>query len=178
MMQEHDAAASRLTVQDLRALLDLSYLRERRLLSALTSLLKVTDGAAFSPALEPLVLPAVKEANDAIAELNRTPIRNHGMFAEHTRVCAELKGMQIVNERLRDMLSRQAGMMVRTQDETIRLRSDLTGAQKFVDVVCDAMASPEFTAHVQRAAAALVAADPCRNPAPTSAPTPEAKAGS
>lgn len=95
----------RRNVAELRALLDLSYARERALVDSLRGFQFLHEGAAIAPDREAKAKSICATAEKLLRELTESPLPNHGLFADYARVSAEHKAALSLNAALNQTLT-------------------------------------------------------------------------
>lgn len=76
-------------IAELRALLDLSYARERALITSVNGLLFLREGAALAPDREQKAAEIEGQVRETLRGLTEQPVPNHGLFADYARLAAD-----------------------------------------------------------------------------------------
>lgn len=92
------------TILELRALLDLSYAREKELANGLVQVRALIDGAALAPAMEASAEVVTANIDAVIELLAEPPAPPEGLFIKHAMLVCELTGAKSANEYLRRQL--------------------------------------------------------------------------
>ncbi len=100
MTYSHDQAALVSELRDVRALLDLSYARERAAFSVINRAERLLEGAAIAPDRE-AELPEFRTALGELRTLvSSRPTPNHGLMVELAALRCELTAAKTVNQEI------------------------------------------------------------------------------
>ena len=153
-----DATLLRRNVAELRSLLDLSYSRERALISHVATLLNLLDGAAVAPDRAAELEPAVAAAKETLKSLQQYPVLNHGLFADYARVSAEHRAAMTLNATLTATLNQAQQQVTTTTVELNSLRLRVLEAEAVREAISKMLNRPDLIDPVTAAVRELMQA--------------------
>lgn len=153
-----DATLLRRNVAELRSLLDLSYSRERALVSHVATLLNLLDGAAVAPDRSVELEPAVAAAKETLKSLQQYPVPNHGLFADYARVAAEHRAAMSLNATLNATLNQAQQQVTTTTVELNALRLRVLEAEAVREAISKMLNRPDLVDPVAAAVRELMQA--------------------
>lgn len=143
-------------VNELRALLDLSYARERALVNALVKADNLLDGAAVAKDKEPLAEDTRKAIRDTLDTLRNPPAPPEGLFIRHAKLVCELAGASRAAEYLRTQLETEAQRNANYEVLVRDLRSKNAELKAEQRALRQLIGDPEITERVMEAARQLM----------------------
>lgn len=111
-------------IAELRSLLDLSYARERSLITLVNGLMFLREGAALAPDKESKAIEIDAQVRETMQSLTATPVPNHGLFADYARLAAEHAAAMHMNATLNENLRKSSDYLNKVVQDAnaIRLR--------------------------------------------------------
>lgn len=111
-------------IAELRSLLDLSYARERSLVTSVNGLMFLREGASIAPDREAKAIEIDTQVRETMQSLTEKPVPNHGLFADYARLAAEHAAVMHLNATLNAKLQQTSDYLNKVVQDTneIRLR--------------------------------------------------------
>ena len=133
---------------ELRALLDISYGRERALISSINALLWLTEGAAFAAEKQGEASQAVAHAKEALASAAKASTPNHGLFLQHLLLAAEVEAARQHIQSVTQLLHNANAEIVRLRGEWESAAAQRDEAVIVARKLSEVVANPELTQRV------------------------------
>lgn len=133
---------------ELRALLDISYGRERALLTALNALMWLSEGAAFAPDRQAEAASAMSAARDAIDAAARSATPNHGLLLGYLTLTAEHEALRAHTNTLTDLLRTASEELARVRVEIESASAQRDEAVAVARKLAEVMGNPEMAQRI------------------------------
>lgn len=128
MLEVHDAIAALIQVRDLRALLDLSYSRERMMFTLLKQAEWLLETASVAPDREAKVPEFKSKLAELHALVSSRPTANHGLLMEVATIQCELAAAVRANQELTAELRRLGETNRTLHDSLLKTKVELEEA--------------------------------------------------
>ena len=150
-----DETLLRRNVSELRALLDLSYDRERLLANALIAVLRLCEGAAFAPDRQELSGKILDDAKQALAELQARPVINRGLFSAHLNSAVAITALQASRDFLLSELKQARDILATMRHQAAEQNATIVELRAMPWALAEVLEDPELRERVAAKVKAL-----------------------
>lgn len=141
---------------EMRALLDLSYARERALAGALLRARQMLEGAAVAPANETKIKGVLTLCDEVLATLSKPAAPPEGLFIRHAKLVCELAGAAKAVELLRTELTSESRKLSELTETNRDLEVGMSALEAEKAALLQLINDPPVTERVMEAARQLM----------------------